>query len=71
MIAEKTSKNKRYLFKIYKKYNTQSALNNYNAARNRVSYKIRLMKKSKECDIAKNIKKNPKAFYQYVSSKIV
>ena len=64
-------KNKRYLFKIYKKYNTQSALNNYNTARNRVSYKIRLMKKSKECDIAKNIKKNPKAFYQYVSSKIV
>ena len=64
-------KNKRYLFKIYKKYRSQTALHNYNTARNKVSYKIKLMKKSKECDIARNIKSNPKAFYQYVSSKMV
>ena len=60
---------KRYLFKIYKKYKTKTTLYNYNIARNRVSYKIKSMKISKESKIAKNIKQNPKAFYQYVASK--
>ena len=40
-------------------------------ARNRVSSKIRKMNKNKENKIAKNIKSNPKAFYQYVASKTV
>ena len=60
---------KRYLFKTYKKYKTKTTLYNYNTARNRVSYKLKSMKISKESKIAKNIKQNPKAFYQYVASK--
>ena len=64
-------KNKRYLFKIYKKYKTATAFYNYTSARNKVSLKIKLMKKSRENDIAKNIKQNPKAFYEYISSKLV
>ena len=62
-------KNKRYLFKIYKKYKSKTSLYNYTLARNLVSYKIRSMKINKETKIAKNIKQNPKAFYQYVASK--
>ena len=62
-------KEKRYLFKYYKKYKTKTSLYNYNLARNRVSYKIKSMKINKETNIAKNIKQNPKAFYQYVASK--
>ena len=46
-------------------------LYNYNQARSRVSYKIKLMKKNKENSIAQNIKNNPKAFYQYIASKSV
>ena len=64
-------KNKRYCFKIYKKYKSKTALYNYNIARNRVSFKIKLLKKLKENKIAKNIKSNPKAFYQYIASKTV
>ena len=64
-------KNKRHLFKVYKKYNSETAFHNYSVARNKVSMKIKLMKKTKENNIAKNIKQDPKAFYQYISSKIV
>ena len=62
-------RDKRYLFKVYKKYKTKTSLYNYNLARNRVSYKIKSMKINKESKIAKNIKHNPKAFYQYIASK--
>ena len=64
-------RNKRYYFKQYKKYRTTTNFILYNQARNNVSKKIRLMKKSKENKIAKNIKSNPKAFYQYVASKML
>ena len=64
-------KNKRYYFKIYKKYRTATAFMNYNNARNQVSRKIKNMKKLKENKIAKNIKTNPKAFYQYIASKTI
>ena len=64
-------KDKRYLFKIYKKYKTKRAQYNYNLARNRVSLKIKLLNKNKENKIAKNIKTNSKAFYQYIASKTV
>ena len=64
-------KEKRYLFKIYKRYRTKKSEYNYNIARNRVSSKIRKMNKNKENKIAKNIKTNPKAFYQYIASKTV
>ena len=46
-------KNKRYYFKQYKKYRTTTNFILYNQARNNVSKKIRLMKKSKENKIAK------------------
>ena len=52
-------KEKRYLFKMYKKYNSKSAMYRYNIARNMVSAKIKQMKKDKESNIAKNIKKQP------------
>ena len=64
-------KDKRYLFKRYKKYKTTINLLNYNLARQKVSKKIKLMKKCKENKIAKEIKHNPKAFYQYIASKTV
>ena len=38
-------------------------------ARARVSKHIRQQKRQKEMDIAKNIKTNPKTFYQYITSK--
>ena len=62
-------KQKRLFFKLYKKYKTKTSLYNYNLARNRVSSKIKLNNKLKENKIAKNIKHNPKAFYQYIASK--
>ena len=64
-------KNKRRLFKYYKKYKTVTNFLNYNIARNKVSSKIRLMKKMKEKKIAKEIKHNAKAFYQYIASKTI
>ena len=64
-------KNKRHYFKIYKKYNSMTNFINYNVARNNVSKKIRLMKQDKEKTIAKNIKTNPKMFYQYIASKML
>ena len=63
--------NKRILFKTYKKYRTILTLNDYIVARNKVSMKIKQLKKDKENKIAKNIKHNPKAFYQYISSKML
>ena len=62
-------KNKRYFFKLYKKYKTKTTFYNYNNARNKVSFKIKQLKKNKENKIAKNIKQNSKAFYQYIASK--
>ena len=62
-------KEKRYAFKLYKKHNSKKNMYKYNLARNKVSTKIKQMKKDKENIIAKNIKINPKAFYQYIASK--
>ena len=64
-------KDKRYLFKRYKKYKTTINFLNYNIARNKVSKRIKFMKQKKENKIAKEIKSNPKAFYQYIASKTV
>ena len=64
-------KDKRYTFKLYKKCNSKKNLYNYNLARNKVSNKIKQMKRDKENKIAKNIKINPKAFYQYIASKTI
>ena len=62
-------KSKRYFFKRYKKFKTTVNLLNYNIARNKVSSRIKFMKKKRENKIAKEIKHNPKAFYQYIASK--
>ena len=64
-------KNKRYYFKLYKKYKTKTFFYCYNKARNKVSSKIKQLKKNKEDKIAKNIKCNSKAFYQYIASKTI
>ena len=62
---------KRYHFKIYKKYPNQMNFNLYIQARAKVTKYTRMMKRKKERKIAKNIKHNTKAFYQYISSKTV
>ena len=64
-------KQKRFYFKLYKKYKSKTNLYRYNHARNMVSFKIKSLKKSKEHKIAKNIKNDPKAFYQYIASKLL
>ena len=62
-------KSKREAFKFYKKFPTKTNYSIYCKARNEVKTKVRLAKKQKEISIAKTIKTNPKAFYQYVASK--
>ena len=62
---------KRYYFKLYKKFRSRLNFLRYNQARNFVSYKVKCLKKCKENKIAKNVKTNPKAFYQYISSKLL
>ena len=60
---------KRFYFKKYKKFSNKTNRILYSVARNRVIIKTRTLKKEKEANIAKNIKNNPKAFYQYIASK--
>ena len=43
----------------------------YNHARNLASLKIKQLKRDKENKIARDIKINPKAFYQYIASKTI
>ena len=62
-------KKKRNMFKVFKKYKTVTNENLYCKARNEVSKKVKQLKREKENKIAKNIKSNPKAFYDYISAK--
>ena len=63
-------KDKRESFKFYKKYPSKTNFNSYCQARNKVTSEVRKIKQDKEKELANKIKSNPKAFYQYVSSKI-
>ena len=60
---------KRSAFKMYKKFPTIDNYNYYVNIRNRVKEETRKITKNKEKQIARDAKKNPKAFYQYISSK--
>ena len=60
---------KRWYFKRYKKYRNQKNLQLYHIARAQVNKYLRLQKRNKEIRIAKQTKNNPKAFYQFISSK--
>ena len=60
---------KRWYFKRYKKYRNQRNLQLYHIARAQVNKYLRLQKKNKEIKIANQTKNNPKAFYQFISSK--
>ena len=61
---------KRIAFKNYKKYPSKANSDIYARARNQVKWGIRVANKNKEREISKNIKSNPKKFYNYVNSKI-
>ena len=56
--------------KHYKKYPTTKNYNTYCKFRNQVKWETRKSVRAKELSIAKQVKTNPKSFYQYVSSKI-
>ena len=58
------------LLRFIKKYPTVENHKKYAKARNQVKWGIRKLIITKEKDIAANVKKNPKAFYRYMSSKI-
>ena len=61
---------KRSAYKYYKKYPTTKNYNIYCKFRNQVKWETRKSVILKEKSIAKQVKTNPKLFYQYVSSKI-
>ena len=60
---------KRFYYKRYKKHKSQLNYNYYCASRSRVNKALRKVKRHKEIAIAKDMKSNPKKFYQYISSK--
>ena len=60
---------KRKAFKLSKKFPTSENQIFYNYMRNRVNAEVTKAKKAKELDIAKKVKSNPKALFQYVASK--
>ena len=62
-------KTKRYYFKLYKKFRNETNYLLYTSARNKVTTKVRSLRKVKEHKIAMTVKSNPKAFYQYIASK--
>ena len=57
---------KRASHKVYKKFPTLENLNSYKLIRNRVNEEVRLTKKQRELKIAKDVKQNPKAFFNYI-----
>ena len=61
---------KRRVFSHYKKFPTTSNYNTYVRYRNQVKWETRKTKRAREAKIAREAKTNPKAFFQYVSSKI-
>ena len=63
------TKMKRIQFKIYKRFPNMTNYKAYVQARSNVTKYTKRMKRMKENKIAKNIKKNTKAFYQYINSK--
>ena len=60
---------KRWYYKRYKKYSNMTNYHLYCLARAKVNSYLRKEKRQKEINIAKNMKDNPKRFYQYIASK--
>ena len=60
---------KRWLYKRYKKYPNRTNYQLYCVSRSNVNYQLRKQRRLQETKIANNMKGNPKQFYQYVSSK--
>ena len=60
---------KRWYFKRYRKYRTETNHQKYCLARAQVNKYLRHQKRNKELKIAKQMKQNTKAFYQYIASK--
>ena len=60
---------KRKAYKWFRKYRTKENFNAYAKARNQVTWVLRKQIKQKELLIAKNIKTNPKTFFNYVTSR--
>ena len=61
---------KRRAYKHFKKFPTATNYNIYARYRNQVKWLTRKTKRAKEVKLAREAKSNPKAFFQYVSSKI-
>ncbi|KAL8587806.1 hypothetical protein ACOMHN_021024 [Nucella lapillus] len=61
---------KRKAYNNYKRYKTKANHEAYTRARNQVKWAIRKFTKDRELEVAKNIKKDPKKFFAYVSSKM-
>ena len=59
---------KRKTFKHYKRFRTKANFKAYARARNQVKWALRNSVKEREQTLAKNIKSDPKAFFNYVSS---
>ena len=60
---------KRFYYKKYKKHRNMINYQLYCNSRERVNKALRKEKRNKEIHIAKNMKDNPKSFYQYINSK--
>ena len=61
---------KRYAFKTFKQFPTSQNYKIYARYRNQVIWESRKAKKQKELVVACDAKDNPKAFYQYVNSRL-
>ena len=61
---------KRWLYRQYRKYPNKTNYHLYCTSRSNVNYHLRKERRLKETSIANNLKGNPKQFYQYVSSKL-
>ena len=61
---------KRNAFKYYKKFPSTANYKIYAKFRNQVKWESKKAKRLREYKVAKDAKVNPKAFYQYVASKI-
>ena len=67
--AKKQRKNKIRMWKRYKENKSYNNLVEYKLALNRVTRSYKASKADFESKLAKNIKSNPKAFYNYIRSK--
>lgn len=71
-MTKDAKKHRKYKSRMWKRYKEDKSYNNlveYKIALNKVTNAYKSAKMNFECKIAKNSKKNPKAFYNYIRSK--